>query len=89
MSIQLDRVSLKSALNLILHNVHLTYVIQDGGLLITTGNQARTRYGVWERVGHEDFEIDEESPNSSPLYVRPGYSRDDRLFFGLLGFAPG
>jgi type II secretory pathway component GspD/PulD (secretin) len=35
-NIQLDGVSLKSALDLLLHQVHLTYVNQDGVLVITT-----------------------------------------------------
>jgi type II secretory pathway component GspD/PulD (secretin) len=40
-SIKLDQVSLKSALNMVLHNVHLTHVIQDEVLRITTEAQAR------------------------------------------------
>jgi hypothetical protein len=39
--IKLEQVSLKSALNLILHNLHLTYVIKDGVLQITTMPYAR------------------------------------------------
>lgn len=40
-SIKLDQVSLKSALNLILHQVKLTYVLQDEVLKITTEENAR------------------------------------------------
>jgi type II secretory pathway component GspD/PulD (secretin) len=40
-SIKLDQVSLKSALNLLLHDVHLTHVIKDEVLQITTEEQAR------------------------------------------------
>jgi type II secretory pathway component GspD/PulD (secretin) len=40
-SIKLDQVSLKSALNLILHDVHLTHVIKDEVLYITTETQAK------------------------------------------------
>jgi type II secretory pathway component GspD/PulD (secretin) len=40
-SMKLDRVSLKSALNLLLHQVHLTYVIKDDVLQITSESQAR------------------------------------------------
>jgi type II secretory pathway component GspD/PulD (secretin) len=40
-SIKLDQVSLKSALNLILQKVHLTHVIKDEVLQITTEEQAR------------------------------------------------
>jgi type II secretory pathway component GspD/PulD (secretin) len=40
-TLKLDQVSLKSALNMVLHNVHLTHVIQDEVLRITTEAQAR------------------------------------------------
>jgi type II secretory pathway component GspD/PulD (secretin)/tetratricopeptide (TPR) repeat protein len=40
-SIKLDQVSLKSALNLILHKVHLTYVVKDEALQITTEEHAK------------------------------------------------
>jgi type II secretory pathway component GspD/PulD (secretin) len=40
-SIKLDRVSLKSALNLILHQVRLTHVIKDEVLMITTEDNAK------------------------------------------------
>ncbi|MFO0879688.1 MAG: hypothetical protein U0840_20265 [Gemmataceae bacterium] len=40
-SIKLDRVSLKSALNLILHQVRLTHVIKDEVLMITTEENAK------------------------------------------------
>ncbi len=40
-SIKLDQVALKSALNLILREVHLTYVIKDDVLMITTEAEAR------------------------------------------------
>jgi type II secretory pathway component GspD/PulD (secretin) len=40
-SIKLEQVSLKSALNLLLHGVHLTYVIQDEVLQITTEARAK------------------------------------------------
>ena len=40
-SIKLDQVSLKSALNLILKSVHLTYIIKDEVLQITTESQAK------------------------------------------------
>jgi type II secretory pathway component GspD/PulD (secretin) len=40
-SMRLDSVSLKSALNLILHQVHLTYVIGDEALQITTKERAQ------------------------------------------------
>jgi type II secretory pathway component GspD/PulD (secretin) len=40
-NIKLEQVSLKSALNMLLHNVHLTYVIKDEALQITTEAEAR------------------------------------------------
>jgi type II secretory pathway component GspD/PulD (secretin) len=40
-TIKLDNVALKSALNLLLHQVHLTYQIKDNVLQITTDAQAR------------------------------------------------
>jgi type II secretory pathway component GspD/PulD (secretin) len=43
-SIKLDQVSLKSALNLILHNVHLTYVVKDEALQITTEEHAKGKF---------------------------------------------
>jgi type II secretory pathway component GspD/PulD (secretin) len=43
LSIQLNQVSLKSALNLLLHQVRLTYVIRDEALQITTEAHAKGR----------------------------------------------
>jgi type II secretory pathway component GspD/PulD (secretin) len=40
-TIKLENVQLRSALNLLLHQIHLTYVPQDGVLLITTEGNAR------------------------------------------------
>jgi type II secretory pathway component GspD/PulD (secretin) len=40
-SIKLDKVSLKSALNLILHQVRLTHVIKDEVLMVTTEDNAK------------------------------------------------
>jgi len=40
-SVKLEHVSLKSALNLLLHGVHLTYVVKDEVLQITTEDHAR------------------------------------------------
>jgi type II secretory pathway component GspD/PulD (secretin) len=40
-TLKLEQVSLKSALNMILHNVHLTHVIKDEVLQITTEAEAR------------------------------------------------
>ncbi|MSR30090.1 MAG: hypothetical protein EXR99_01165 [Gemmataceae bacterium] len=40
-TLKLEQVSLKSALNLLLHSVHLTYVIKDEVLQITTESHAR------------------------------------------------
>ncbi len=40
-SIKLENISLKSALNLLLHSVHLTYFVKDDVLQITTEDQAR------------------------------------------------
>jgi type II secretory pathway component GspD/PulD (secretin) len=40
-SIKLEQVSLKSALNLLLHGVHLTYVVKDEVLQVTTEDHAR------------------------------------------------
>jgi general secretion pathway protein D len=40
-SVQLEDVPLKSALNLILHNVHLAYVVKDDVLHVTTPTHAR------------------------------------------------
>src|SRR5262249_30481733 len=48
--IRLDRVSLKSALNLMLHKVSLTYVIKDEVLVITTEENAR---GKLKTVTHQ------------------------------------
>jgi type II secretory pathway component GspD/PulD (secretin) len=41
LSIQLDNIALKSGLKLLLNNVHLTYVVADDVLKITTEDQAR------------------------------------------------
>ncbi|HEY7307799.1 MAG TPA: hypothetical protein VH643_00425 [Gemmataceae bacterium] len=40
-TIKLEQISLKSALNLLLHSVHLTYVVGDDVLKITTEDHAR------------------------------------------------
>ncbi len=40
-TIKLEQIVLKSALNLLLHTVHLTYVVKDDVLQITTEDQAR------------------------------------------------
>jgi type II secretory pathway component GspD/PulD (secretin) len=40
-TIKLEQIALKSALNLLLHSVHLTYVVKDGVLQITTEDHAR------------------------------------------------
>jgi type II secretory pathway component GspD/PulD (secretin) len=42
-TMKLEGVSLKSALNLLLHQVHLTYVVGDEVLKVTTEDQARGR----------------------------------------------
>src|SRR5262249_585845 len=42
-NIKIDNISTKSALNLLLHQVHLTYVIKDEVLQITTEKHARGR----------------------------------------------
>src|SRR5262249_53573007 len=42
-TMKLEGVALKSALNLLLHQVHLTYVVGDEVLKITTPDQARGR----------------------------------------------
>ncbi len=41
MTMRLEGVALKSALNLLLHQVHLTHVVQDEVLNITTEEHAR------------------------------------------------
>ncbi len=69
-TIELNQVSLKSALNLILHQVHLTYVIQDEVLKITTEDNARgklstTTYGVADLVLNLD-------PGQQPASAMPG-----------------
>jgi type II secretory pathway component GspD/PulD (secretin) len=53
--IKLDNVSLKSALNLLLHQVHLTYVVKDEVLQITTeanarGKQVQATYQVADLI---------------------------------------
>jgi len=40
-TIKLEQIALKSALNLLLHSVHLTYVVKDNVLQITTEDHAR------------------------------------------------
>jgi type II secretory pathway component GspD/PulD (secretin)/tetratricopeptide (TPR) repeat protein len=45
-TMKLEGVALKSALNLLLHQVHLTYVIGDEVLKITTEDQARGRMEI-------------------------------------------
>ena len=45
-TMKLEGVALKSALNLLLHQVHLTYVIGDEVLKVTTEDQARGRMEV-------------------------------------------
>ena len=54
-TMKLERIALKSALNLILHQVKLTYIIKDDVLQITTqehaqGKQRRTTYPVADLV---------------------------------------
>jgi type II secretory pathway component GspD/PulD (secretin)/tetratricopeptide (TPR) repeat protein len=45
-SMKLEQVSLKSALNLVLHQVHLTYVVKDEVLQVTTEAHARGKLVV-------------------------------------------
>jgi tetratricopeptide (TPR) repeat protein len=59
-SMKLDQVSLKSALNLILHQVHLTYVIKDEVLQITTephshGGFVTMTFSVGDLVASAEF----------------------------------
>ncbi len=61
-SIKLDQVSLKSALNLILKSVHLTYVIKDEVLQITTESQAK---GKLQRVTYQVADLVIPVPNSA------------------------
>jgi type II secretory pathway component GspD/PulD (secretin) len=84
-SIKLDRISLKSALNLILHQVRLTHVIKDEVLMITTEEHAKgklitTNYPVADLViPVEDFgnvrnggpqpQVQNSVPNPTPTPV--------------------
>ena len=61
-SIKLDQVSLKSALNLILKSVHLTYVIKDEVLQITTESQAK---GKLQRITYQVADLVIPVPNSA------------------------
>ena len=49
-TIQLEQIAMKSALNLLLHSVHLTYVVKDDVLQITTEDHARGK--LESRVFH-------------------------------------
>ena len=61
-SVKLEGVSLKSALNLILKQVHLTYIIKDEVLQITSESAAR---GRMERVTYQVADLVVPIPNSS------------------------
>ena len=61
-SIKLDQISLKSALNLILKSVHLTYVIKDEVLQITTESQAK---GKLQRITYQVADLVIPVPNSA------------------------
>jgi type II secretory pathway component GspD/PulD (secretin) len=61
-SVKLEKVSLKSALNLILRQVHLTYIIKDEVLQITSESAARSRL---ERVTYQVGDLIIPIPNSS------------------------
>jgi type II secretory pathway component GspD/PulD (secretin) len=49
-TVQLEQIALKSALNLLLHSVHLTYVVKEDVLQITTEDHARGK--LESRVFH-------------------------------------
>jgi type II secretory pathway component GspD/PulD (secretin) len=80
-SIKLDRISLRSALNLILHQVRLTHVIKDEVLMITTEEHAR---GKLKTVTHsvadlvipvEDFaNVRDPGPQAQPQNPVPNPS---------------
>jgi general secretion pathway protein D len=61
-SVKLENVSLKSALNLILKQVHLTYIIKDEVLQITSESAAR---GKMQRVTYQVADLVIPIPNSA------------------------
>ena len=61
-SVKLENVSLKSALNLILRQVHLTYIIKDEVLQITSESAA---HGRMQRVTYQVGDLIIPIPNSS------------------------
>ena len=70
-SMKLERIALKSALNLILHQVKLTYIIKDDVLQITTqqhaqGKQKQVTYPVADLV----IPIDNATTIGAPAWVR-------------------
>jgi type II secretory pathway component GspD/PulD (secretin) len=73
-TMKLEGVSLKSALNLLLHQVHLTYVVGDEVLKVTTEDQARGRmktqvYSVADLVLPV---LDSNAANNSFMKTVPG-----------------
>jgi type II secretory pathway component GspD/PulD (secretin) len=79
-TLKLDQVSLKSALNLILHQVHLTYTIEDEVLKITTEDRAHGKfktvtYGVADLVLNLDpGAMPSLAPNSTGMPGAPGFA---------------
>jgi type II secretory pathway component GspD/PulD (secretin) len=72
-TMKLEGVSLKSALNLLLHQVHLTYVVGDEVLKVTTEDQARGRlktvtYQVLDLI----MPVPDATPNINPLQAYMG-----------------
>ncbi|HEY7310903.1 MAG TPA: hypothetical protein VH643_16180 [Gemmataceae bacterium] len=76
-SLQLEQVSFKSALKLLLHEVHLTYVVKDDGLEITTenahGKLNQCVYSVADLLEHKDL------PKKAGILSRKGTSPEQRL----------
>ena len=68
-TIKVENVALKSALNLILKQAHLTYVIKDEVLQITT---ERARAASMQRVTYEVADLVTSGPGAStPRRARP------------------
>ncbi len=76
-TIQLDNIALKSSLKLLLNLVHLTYVVSDGVLKITTENYA---HGKLERRVYSIADLlEHELPKDFSIPSRQGESPANRL----------
>jgi hypothetical protein len=68
-TLKLEQVALKSALNLILKNTHLTYVVKDEVLQITTATQARREVPAGYAVPHDETACPSACPKCERLHA--------------------